>query len=665
MTKTAERHEFQAEVKQLLDLLVHSLYSHKDIFLRELVSNASDALDKVRFQGLTDPDLLPEEELHIRLERDPGARTLSVWDNGIGMRRDELIEHLGTIARSGTTEFLEAMQKTKGQEVSLDLIGQFGVGFYSSFMVADKVTVVSRRAGEDTAHRWESTGQGEYTIEEAERPSPGTTVTLHLRPPDEEDGIQDYTAEWVLRDIVKHHSDFVGYPIKLEVQREEAGKEGEAAQKVMRDETLNSMKAIWSRPKEEVSDEEFTEFYKHITHDWSDPLRHISVRMEGAVEARALLYVPSRAPFDLYHREMSYRGLQLYIKRVFIMDQCQDLMPPHLRFIKGVVDSDDLSLNVSREILQHDRKIAAIRRFLVRKVMDEMSRMQRDDSETYRSFWTQFGPVVKEGLLADHDREPILDLMLCHTTRGADELTTLDQYVTRAPESQDTIYYLTGSTPATAHRAPQLEVFLQRGYEVLLFTDQVDEIWLQNPPEYKGKKWQSVGRGSVTLGSDDDRKQDEDQLKTKAADYEDLTKLFRELLEENIKEVRITNRLTSSPACLVGEVHDLPPQFVEMLRQAGQDVPKVKRILELNPDHAIVQRLLERFQQDKHDTTVRDYAELIYGQALLAEGGQLPEPGSFSGKLAALMEKGLVNPAAPPSTAGEEKKRRRTRKSRG
>jgi molecular chaperone HtpG len=357
--------------------------------------------------------------------------------------------------------------------------------------------------------------------------------------------------------------------------------------------------------------------------------------------------------------------LQLYIKRVFIMDQCQDLMPPHLRFIKGVVDSDDLSLNVSREILQHDRKITAIRKFLVRKVMDEVSRLQRDDMETYRSFWTQFGPVVKEGLLADHDREPILDLMLCHTTRADDELTTLDEYVTRAPESQDTIYYLTGSTPAVARRSPQLEVFLERGYEVLLFTDPVDEIWLQNPPAYQGKQWQSVGRGSVTLGSEGDRKEDEDQLNTKAADYEDLTKLFRELLEDDIKEVRITNRLTSSPACLVGEVHDLPPQFVEMLRQAGQDVPKVKRILELNPDHPIVQRLLERFQRDKHDATVRDYAGLIYGQALLAEGGQLSDPGAFSGKLAELMEKGLVDPAEPSSTGGQEKKRRRARKSGG
>jgi molecular chaperone HtpG len=641
MTKTAERHEFQAEVKQLLDLLVHSLYSHKDIFLRELISNASDALDKVRFEALTNPDLLPGEELHIRLEADPKARTLSVSDNGIGMSRDELAQNLGTIARSGTTDFVEAVRESKEQELSLDLIGQFGVGFYSSFMVADKVTVVTRRAGEDAAHKWESTGEGAYTLEDAERSSNGTTVTLHLRPVDEEDGVQDYTAEWVLKNIVKHHSDFVAYPIKMEVEREEGGEEGKPPTRVTKDETLNSMKAIWSRPKDEVSDEEFNEFYKHITHDWSDPLRHLSVTMEGAVEARALLYIPSKAPFDLYHREMSFRGLQLFIKRVFIMDRCEDLMPSHLRFIKGVVDSEDLSLNVSREILQQDRKIAAIRKFLVKKVMEELARLQKSDAKAYRDFWTQFGPVLKEGLLSEEKKDPILDQMLCHTTRDDAEVTTLDEYVTRLTESQDAIYYLTSPTLDAARRSPQLEVFLEKGYEVLLFTDPVDEIWLQNPPDYKGKRWISVGRGTVDLGTSDERKSAEDALKSETKDYEGLTALFRELLEDDIKEVRITNRLTSSPACLVGEVHDLPPQMIEVLRQAGQDVPKVKRILELNPKHAIVRKLLERFQQDKHDAVVRDYADLIYGQALLAEGSQPTNPAAFSARLAEVMEKGL------------------------
>ena len=634
MTKTAERHEFQAEVKQLLDLLVHSLYSHKDIFLRELISNASDALDKIKFKGLTNPDILPSEELHIRLERDPAGRTLTVSDNGIGMNRDELIQNIGTIARSGSTDFIEAIGRSNGgkEEPSLDLIGQFGVGFYSSFMVADKVTVVSRRAGDEAAYRWESTGQGDYTLEDAERSSNGTTVTLHLRPVDEENGIQDYTAEWVLKDIVRHHSDFVAHPIKMEVERKEGGKE---------DETLNSMKAIWSRPKDEVTEKEFTEFYRHITHDWSDPLCRISVRMEGAVEAQALLYIPSRAPFDLYHREMSYRGLQLYIKRVFIMDNCEDLMPTHLRFVRGIVDSEDLPLNVSRETLQRDRKIAAIRKFLVRKVMEELGRLQRTNAEEYRSFWTQFGPVLKEGLLSDGKSDPIFELMLCHTTRDDAEVTTLDEYITRIPESQDAIYYLTGPTTEAVRGSPHLEVFLEKGYEVLLFTDRVDDIWLQDPPEYKNKRWTSAGRGSVELGSEEERKAADEELQSTRTDFSDLMSLFQELLENDVKEVRITNRLTSSPACLVGEVHDLPPQMIEVLRQAGRDVPNVKRILELNPKHPIVRKLLERFQHDEHDTIVRDYAELIYGQAILAEGGQPSNPASFSRRLAEVMEQGL------------------------
>jgi molecular chaperone HtpG len=363
--------------------------------------------------------------------------------------------------------------------------------------------------------------------------------------------------------------------------------------------------------------------------------------MEGAVEARALLYIPSKAPFDLYHREMSFRGLQLYAKRVFIMDQCEDLMPSHLRFIKGVVDSEDLSLNVSRESLQQDRKIAAIRKFLVKKIMDELDHLQKCDAAAYRDFWTQFGPVLKEGLLSDGDRDSLLDLMLCHTTRDDAEVTTLDEYVTRLTESQDTIYYLAGPTLDAARRSPQLEVFLDKGYEVLLFTDPVDEIWLQNPPLYREKRWVSASRGTVDLGTSDERKSADDALKSEAADFAALTALFRELLEDDIKEVRITNRLTSSPACLVGEVHDLPPQMIEVMRQAGQDVPKIKRILELNPKHAIVQKLLERFRQDKHDTVVRDYADLIYGQALLAEGSQPTNPAAFSARLAEVMEKGL------------------------
>ena len=642
MPATAERHEFQAEVKQLLDLLVHSLYSNKDIFLRELISNASDALDKLRFEGLTDSDLLSGDELHIRIERDSDARTLSISDNGIGMSHDELVANIGTIAKSGTSDFVRAIQQSKDAQASPDLIGQFGVGFYSSFMAADTVTVVSRRAGEESAHKWESTGEGEFTVEPASRDTNGTTVTLHLRPHDDEDGLQDYAAEWVIREIVTRYSDFVGYPIKMQVEREEEGKKGAKPNKVVKDETINSMKAIWTRPKEEVTDEEYQEFYKHITHDWTDPLVHISVQMEGAVEARALLYIPSRAPFDLYHHEMSYKGLQLYIKRVFIMDECKDLMPPHLRFIKGVVDSEDLSINISRETLQQDRKIGAIKKFLVKKVMDELGRLQRNKLDEYQKFWAQFGPVMKEGLLSwEEKKDPILELMLCSSTREDDELTTLADYVARMPQSQEAIYYLTGTTLEAARQSPHLEVFREKGCEVLLFSDPVDEIWVQNAPEFQEKAWKSVSHGAVDLGTKDERNKSEKDLKKTASDFEDLLKLFQELLQEDVKEVRITNRLTSSPACLVGEQDDMSPQIIEMLGRAGQDVPKVKRILEVNPSHPILEKLHARFQADKHDAVIRDFAELIYGQALLAEGSVPSDPAGFSKRLADVMTKGL------------------------
>ncbi|MCZ6918309.1 MAG: molecular chaperone HtpG [Gemmatimonadetes bacterium] len=649
MTATVERHEFQAEVQQVLELLVHSLYSHKDIFLRELISNASDALDKFRFAGLTDPKLRTDEELHIRITRDTEERTLAVSDNGIGMNRAELIENLGTIAHSGSTHFLRALQKSKDEQGSLDLIGQFGVGFYSSFMVADKVTVLSRRAGEEKAYKWESTGTGEYTVEESERTGNGTTVMLHLRPVDEEDGLQDYAAEWVIKGIVKHHSDFVAHPIKMEVEREETprdeeGKprEGAAPEKVVTDETLNSMQAIWTRAKEDVTEEEYQEFYKHITHDWSNPLSHLSIRMEGAVEARALLYIPSQAPIDLYHHEISYRGLQLFIKRVFIMDECKDLMPPHLRFIKGVVDSDDLSLNVSREILQQDRKIGAIRKFLVKKVMEELARLQKHETKTYRDFWKHFGPAMKEGFLSmDQKHEPLLDLLLCHSTRNAEEMTALADYVVRMPDGQDAIYYLTSPTIDAARQSPHLEVFQKKGYEVLLFTDRVDEVWLPNAPAFQEKQWRSVGQGSVDLGTEEEQKEASTALETQTRDFKDLTTLFQELLADDIKEVRPTNRLTSSPACLVGEPLDMSPQMTEILRQMGQDVPKVKRILEVNPAHPILQKLQARFEKDERDPVVREFAELLYGQALLAEGSQPNDPAGFGKKLADVLQRGL------------------------
>src|SRR5712692_10442985 len=461
MSTTAERHEFQTEVQQLLDLMVHSLYSHKDIFLRELISNASDALDKLRFEAVTRAELLPAGDLDIRLEADAAARTLSVHDNGIGMSRDEVVQNIGTIARSGTKEFLKAVRERQSQTLSPELIGQFGVGFYSSFMVADRITLVTRRAGEETATRWESTGDGGYTIEDALRNGAGTTETLHLKPKDEEDGLRDYTEEQVLRDVVKKYSDFVTYPIRL------------------KGETLNSMKAIWARGKDEVTEDEHRVFYKHVSHDWNDPLEHLSVHIEGGFEARALLYIPSKAPFDLHHHDGGHRGLSLYVKRVFIMDDWRELLPPHLRFVRGVVSSDDLSLNVSREILQKDRQVQAIKKHLVRRILAALKEMKEQRPEHYRTFWTEFGAVVKEGLIAfEEGHEKILDLVMAPSTDSADPVALAD-YVKRMKDGQDAIYYITTTSRDAGERSPHLEAFRAREWEVLFFTDPIDELWLR------------------------------------------------------------------------------------------------------------------------------------------------------------------------------------------
>lgn len=615
MTTTPERHEFQTEVQQLLDLMVHSLYSHKDIFLRELISNASDALDKLRFEAVTRPELLPSGELDIRLEADATARTLSVVDNGIGMSREEVVENIGTIARSGTKEFLKAVRESQGQGLPPELIGQFGVGFYSSFMAADRITVVTRRAGEETATRWESTGDG-YTIEDGERDGPGTTVTLHLKPKDEEDGLRDYTDEHVLRDVVKKYSDFVAYPVRLKGQ------------------TLNSMKAIWARGKDEVTEDEHREFYKHIAHDWNDPLTHLSVHIEGTFEARALLYIPSKAPFDLW-RESGYRGVQLYVKRIFIMDDCKELLPPALRFVRGVVASDDLSLNVSREILQQDRQIQAIRKHLVRRVLGALKEMKEGDADKYRTFWTEFGAVLKEGMVAfDEGHDRILELTLAPSTFAPAGLTSLADYVSRMKEGQEAIYYMTGPSPAAVERSPQLEVFRDKGYEVLFFTDPIDDLWLRLPREFDGKKLVSAATSDVAPGSADDKKQAEEQRREQEEGFKDLLMALRAKLQDEVKDVRLSSRLTSSPACLVGDEHDMSPHIAELLRRTGQEVPKVKRILELNPTHPLLPKLQAL---DKNDPALAQCAELLYGQAILAEGGQLPDPAAFSQRIAELL----------------------------
>lgn len=617
MTEPAERHEFQAEVRELLDLMIHSLYSHKDIFLRELISNASDALDKIRFEGLSRPELA-SRELEITLEVDAAARTLAVQDNGIGMSRAEVVENLGTIARSGTREFLRAIREAKAAAAP-ELIGQFGVGFYASFMVADRITVVTRRAGTEEATRWESTGDGSYTLGAAERPAAGTTVTLHLKPPDEEDGLNDYTQAVVLKDIVKRYSDFVTYPIR---------RQGE---------TLNSMKAIWARDRDAITEDEHREFYKHVSHDWNDPLEHLSVHMEGSFEARALLYIPSKAPFDLHDRDGGHRGLSLYVKRVFIMDDWRELLPPHLRFVRGVVSSDDLSLNVSREILQKDRQIQAIRKYLVRRLLAAFKEMKEQRAERYRTFWAEFGAVLKEGLLGlEEEPDRLLELVLAASTDGP-ALTSLGEYVGRMKTGQPAIYYLAAASREAAERSPHLEAVRARGYEVLFFLDPIDELWLRMRREFEGKPLTSVSQGGVDLGAGEDGKAEGAVPEEVNERFKDLLLALKGALSDEVKDVRLSERLTTSPACLVGEPGDLSAHIEDLLRRSGRDVPKAKRVLEVNPSHPLLMRLQafhavhgagERFQR---------YAELLHGQAILAEGGTLPDPAAFSRRLAEML----------------------------
>jgi molecular chaperone HtpG len=598
--------EFQAEARQLLQLMVHSIYSNKDIFLRELISNASDALDKLRLATLQDGLEADASDLHIELEVDAGARTLTVRDNGIGMTREEVVELIGTIAKSGTAELLRKVTEAKDRP---ELIGQFGVGFYSTFMVADKVELTTRKAGtEGHGTSWESAGEGTYTIDDAPDAPVGTTVVVHLRPSDEEDALFDYTADGKIREIVKKYSDFIAFPIR------------------MGDETLNSMKALWARPRSEVSDEEYHQFYRHISHDWTDPLEIINMRAEGTFEYEALLFLPSRAPHDLFQRD-ARRGLQLYVKRVFIMDDSKELIPDYLRFVKGVVDAADLSLNISREILQQDRHIQMIRRRLVKKVLSSIKDLRANNPEKYATFWREFGKALKEGLLNDPDNQKAILEVASFASTAGDEPTTLAAYVERMKEGQEEIYYLTGESRSQVENSPHMEAFQAQGYEVLVLTDPVDEIWVEAVPDFDGKKLQSIARGSVDLPKDSAEEEPE-------GDFAPLLTFLKENLSEQVKDVRLSHRLTTSPACLVSDNDDITPALEKMYRAMGQDAPRVKRILELNPGHPLVGGLRSAHETRADDPALGETAELLYGTALLAEGGDLDDPARFAKLLA-------------------------------
>jgi molecular chaperone HtpG len=640
MEASLETLEFQTEARQLLDLMIHSVYSNKDIFLRELISNASDALDRRRFEALSNPALLPADvDLMIRIEPDKQARTLTVSDTGIGMSRDEVVTLIGTIAKSGTREFIQKAQAAKQTELPPELIGQFGVGFYSAFMVADTVSMTTRRAGEDRATRFESRGEGTYTLEEADRAQAGTTLTLHLKPADSDDALHDYTDPWVIKSIVKKYSDFVSYPIKMQAEKKvtEEGTE----RTVVEDETLNSMKALWLRSREEVSQDELHEFYKHISHDWNPPLETIWTKMEGTLEYRLLLFIPSRAPFDLFYRDGKH-GIHLYVKRVFIMEDCQALLPDYLRFVRGVVDSEDLSLNISRELLQQDRQIQRIRKGVISKILDSLKKMMDNEPEKYHTFWNEFGRVMKEGIFADRDQQAaLLDLMLCRSTMSDGNWTTLREYVTRMKPDQNVIYYMTGDSLGTVQDSPHLEAFRDKGYEVLLFNDPVDEVWVQSVLEYDGKRMQSAGKGDVELGSDEEKKQAAATRDQRAQEFQAVLDTLKSHLGEQVKEVRLSTRLRSSAACLVGEAGDMSPQLEQMMKALGQELPQAKRVLEVNPDHPLLEKLRAAHAADQAAADLSDYAELLYGQAVLAEGGELPNPSRFSKLVADVMAKAL------------------------
>ena len=634
MSEQAQQFTFQAEVQRLLDLVVHSLYTDKEIFLRELVSNASDATDRLRFEALTRPELLPEgHDPRIRLIPNKETRTLAIEDDGIGMTRDEVIENIGTIARSGTREALEKLKESAAEGAG-QLIGQFGVGFYSSFMVADRVELVTRKAGTDEAVRWTSSGGGSFTLTDADRDRPGTTIVLHLKPVDTENGIEDFTDRWVLSRIVRQHCDFITYPILLPAEKPEEVPEGETPEE---EKPLNSMKPIWARPAAEVTKEEYADFYKQLSHDWTEPLETLHTRGEGLVEYQAVLFIPSRGATELYYPGFK-PNLRLYVKRMLVRENSEELLPRWLRWVRGAVDSPDLPLNVSREMLQSDRHVRAIRRTLTKKVIDALRRMLETDRAKYEGFWRELGRAVKEGVDSDYEnRDALLELLLFGSSRDGEALTTLKEYVDRMPEGQADVWYLTGATREQIENSPALEAFRDRGWEVLYLTDPVDELLVQSVTEFDGKRLRSAGKGAVELEEGEKKTETEEKKK----EFEPFLGALQKRLESWVKEVRLSGRLTKSPAVLVVAEHDYSPQL-ERLLSMGREGVRQRRILELNPEHALVQGLRRRFDANPDDTVVGDYAELLLGWSLLAEGSEPHDPVRFTQLMAGLMETGLA-----------------------
>ncbi len=637
-TPTKETHAFQTEVKQLLDLMIHSLYSNKEIFLRELISNASDAADKLRFEATTDDALFEgDSDLHVFIDIDKEARTITVRDNGIGMSRDEVIDNIGTIARSGTKEFFG--QLSGDQEKDAHLIGQFGVGFYSSFLVADKVTLTTRRAGLEKEHgvRWESVCDGEYDLETVEKESRGTEITLHLR-----EEADEFLDAWRLKSIVNKYADHIPFPIRMMGTPVPAA-EGEE-EKPAEIETVNQASALWTRPKSELSDEEYNNFYKHIGHDFEDPLARLHQKLEGKYEYTLLLYLPKRAPFDLWQAEAKH-GVKLYVRRVFIMEASEDLLPRYLRFVRGVMDTNDLPLNVSREILQQSPAMDAMKKGASKRVLGLLEEMAQNAGEAgdddtintdYADFWGEFGNCLKEGIIEDFsNRERIAKLLRFSTTESDDQTVSLNEYVERMKEGQDTIYFITAESLAAAKHSPHLEVFRKKGIEVLLLSDRIDEWLTSHLTEFDGKKLQSIAKGELDLsGIGENAEEEKKQQEEKAKAAEPAVKKIKESLGDLVKDVRVTDRLTESPACLVSDQFDMSSNMERILKQAGQDVPDMKPILEINPDHELVQRLAKMRSKDK----ISDFSSILFDQAVLAEGALPEDPAGFVRKINALLK---------------------------
>lgn len=641
MSTEKTTHEFKTEVQQLLHLIINSLYSNREIFVRELVSNASDAIDKARFKEQTEPALFDgDNDYHIRIALDSEKNTFEISDNGIGMTYDEVNENIGTIARSGTAAFVKALENSKDENVlSPELIGQFGVGFYSAFIAADHITLVTRAAGSDTAVKWESDGKGSYTIETAEKESRGTTITLQLKKVEE--GEQNFSEEWTIRHIVKKHSDFVTYPIIMNVESSEPIPEnervkdkdgkpiGDAYRTVRKDETLNSMKAIWARSKEDVTDEEYEEFYKHISHNWDKPLARLHKKFEGVTEYDALLFIPSKAPFDMFRPERK-NGMQLYCKRVFIMDGCKELIPEYLGFIHGVVDAPDLNLNVSREILQEDRLVRNIRKNLVKKVFDLLKEM---DKETYENFFDEFGQSLKAGIPTDFEnKETIASLLRYKTTKSDGKYVSLDEYIERMPEAQKEIYYITGENLNSLINSPLLEALKAKDYEVILMIDPVDEWVVQSLTEYKEKKLKSAEKGELDLDKVDESKKN---------DYSALFDFIKEKLDGKIKDVQASSRLKDSVACLTGDDFGMSAYMEKILKASGQSAPEQKRSLELNIDHPLMEKIKTVFETDTTNPVIQDYSDLLFDIAVVSEGGKVENPARFSKLIGDLMARSL------------------------